>query len=213
DPWLVPDPGSVAEYYSESQFETPFSQLRAMVNAYSQGDSLQFSRAANQLRQNLRALSPAIYPTESKLRLEYFYNHFEGFYRAIWLYGIAFLVLLIVHLRQRGRMLSFIGVSVALCGLAFHATGIVLRCLIAGRPPVTNMYESIIWVSFAVCFFAMIFFARYRTPVYLLAALPVTLIALLLVHQMPIAMSSSIDPLVPVLRDNFWLTVHVLTIT
>jgi len=75
------------------------------------------------------------------------------------------------------------------------------------------MYESIIWVSFAVLFFGMIFFARYRTPVYLLAALPVTLIALLLVHQMPIAMPSSIDPLVPVLRDNFWLTIHVLTIT
>ena len=37
--------------------------------------------------------------------------------------------------------------------------------------------------------------------------------ALLLVHQMPIAMPSSIDPLVPVLRDNFWLTIHVLTIT
>ena len=30
---------------------------------------------------------------------------------------------------------------------------------------------------------------------------------------MPIAMPSSIDPLVPVLRDNFWLTIHVLTIT
>src|SRR5438876_5139382 len=30
---------------------------------------------------------------------------------------------------------------------------------------------------------------------------------------MPIAMPSNIDPLVPVLRDNFWLTVHVLTIT
>src|SRR5438034_9959082 len=59
----------------------------------------------------------------------------------------------------------------------------------------------------------MIFFARYRARVYLLAALPVTLIALLLVHQMPIAMPSSIDPLVPVLRDNFWLTIHVLTIT
>src|SRR5438552_12890858 len=71
DPWLVPDPSRVPEYYSESQFETAFSQLRAIVNAYSQGDSLQFDRAANQFRQNLRTLSPAIYPTESKLRLEY----------------------------------------------------------------------------------------------------------------------------------------------
>jgi len=33
-----------------------------------------------------------------------------------------------------------------------------MRCLIGGRPPVTNMYESIIWVSFAVSFFGMIFF-------------------------------------------------------
>src|SRR5437762_5330635 len=161
DPWLVPDPGGVAEYYSESQFETPFSQLRAMVNSYSQGDSLQFGRAANQLRQNLRALSPAIYPTESKLRLEYFYNHFDGFYRAIWLYGLGFLLLLIAHLRKRGRVLRNFGVVTALVALAFHGTGIVLRCLIGGRPPVTNMYESIIWVSFAASFFRMVFFARY----------------------------------------------------
>src|SRR5436309_250083 len=213
DPWLVPDPGGVAEYYSQWQFATAFSQLQAMVNAYSQGDSLQFSRAANQLRQNLRALSPAIYPTESKLRLEYFYNHFEGFYRAIWLYGLAFVVLLISQVQKRSRALRTLGIALAITALAFHATGIVLRCLIAGRPPVTNMYESIIWVSFAASFFGMIFFVRYRTPVYLLAALPVTLVALLLVHQMPIAMPSSIDPLVPVLRDNFWLTIHVLTIT
>jgi ABC-type transport system involved in cytochrome c biogenesis permease subunit len=59
----------------------------------------------------------------------------------------------------------------------------------------------------------MIFFARYLTPVYLRAALPVSFVALLLVHQMPVAMPSNIDPLVPVLRDNFWLTIHVLTIT
>src|SRR5438477_9546421 len=213
DPWLVPDPGGVAEYYSESQFGTAFSQLQTMVNAYSQGDSLQFSRSANQLRQNLRALSPTIYPTESKLRLEYFYNHFEGFYRAIWLYGLAFVALLIPQVRKRGRVLRTIGIALAVSALAFHATGIVLRCMIAGRPPVTNMYETIIWVSFAASFFGMMFFARYRTPIYLLASLPATLVALLLVHQMPIAMPASIDPLVPVLRDNFWLTIHVLTIT
>src|SRR5438132_14036038 len=59
----------------------------------------------------------------------------------------------------------------------------------------------------------MIFFARYRTLIYLLASLPATVVALPLVHQMPIAMPSNIDPLVPVLRDNFWLTIHVLTIT
>lgn len=213
DPWLLPDPSVAGTYYNEAQFAPAFGQLQSMATAYAQADSFAFGRSANQLRQNLRALSPRIYPKESNLRLENFYNHFQGFYRAIWLYGLAFIVLLVAHLRGRGRLLRNIGVVIAICALCFHATGIVLRCIIAGRPPVTNMYESIIWVSFAASFFGMIFFARYQTSIYLLASLPVTLTALLLVHQMPIAMPSSIDPLVPVLRDNFWLTVHVLTIT
>ena len=224
DPWIVPP--AFAQYYNEQQFVPVQTQLQTMANAYVKGDSFAFGRAANQLRDNLRQLSPKIYPEESQLRLEYFYNHWDGFYRAAWCYGIALLLLGIAHLRNRASVaaslreapvrhsyLKIAGVVLAIAGLLFHASGIVMRCLIAGRPPVTNMYESIIWVSFAVSFFGMIFFARYRTPVYLLAALPVSLVALLLVHQMPIAMPSSIDPLVPVLRDNFWLTIHVLTIT
>jgi cytochrome c-type biogenesis protein CcsB len=221
DPWV--DPSAWSKYYSEAQVAPLQAQLQAVATWYVQGDGFNLDRAANQLRENLRALSPSIYPTDKKLRLEYFYNHFEAFYRAIWCYGIALVILIAAHLRKlatanpsgggRGRVLQNIGVAIAVLGLAFQGAGIVMRCMIAGRPPVTNMYESIIWVSFAVSFFGMIFFARYRAPIYLLAALPVTLTALLLVHQMPIAMPSSIEPLVPVLRDNFWLTVHVLTIT
>jgi cytochrome c-type biogenesis protein CcsB len=211
DPWA--DPSGWSKHYSEAQVAPLQTQLQTVANSYAQGDGFNLSRAANQFRENLRALSPSIYPGDQKLRLEYFYNHFEAFYRAIWCYGIALVILIAAHFRKRGRALQNIGVAVAILGLAFQAAGIVMRCMIAGRPPVTNMYESIIWVSFAVSFFGMIFFVRYRAPIYLLAALPVTLIALLLVHQMPIAMPSSIDPLVPVLRDNFWLTIHVLTIT
>jgi cytochrome c-type biogenesis protein CcsB len=211
DQWVVPP--EFSRYYTESQFAPVQIQLQTMATSYVQADGFNFSRAASQLRESLRAMSPSVYPQDRQLRLEYFCNHFEAFYRAIWLYGLAFLVLLIARARGGGRLLRNVGVAIALLAIAFHASGIVMRCLIAGRPPVTNMYESIIWVSFAVSFFGMIFFARYRTPVYLLAALPVTLVALLLVHQMPIAMPSNIDPLVPVLRDNFWLTIHVLTIT
>jgi cytochrome c-type biogenesis protein CcsB len=211
DPWLVP-PG-FAQYYKEEQFAPVQTQLQTMANAYVKGDSFAFSRAANQLRDGLRRLSPKIYPDDSPLRLEYFYNHWDGFYRAAWSYGLALLLLAIASMRGKGGFIKITGLALAVAGLLFHASGIVMRCLIAGRPPVTNMYESIIWVSFAVSFFGMIFFLRYRALVYLLAALPVSLVALLLVHQMPIAMPSSIDPLVPVLRDNFWLTIHVLTIT
>jgi cytochrome c-type biogenesis protein CcsB len=211
DPWLIPP--EFSRHYGEQQFEPARTQLQAVATAYTQADGFQFSRSSKLVREDFRTLSPRIYPADNQLRLEYFSNHLEAFYRAIWLYSLAFFLLLIGHLRGRGTLLRNFGVALALVAIGLHGTGIVLRCLIGGRPPVTNMYESIIWVSFAVSVFGMIFFARYRTPVYLLAALPATCLALLLVHQMPIAMPASIDPLVPVLRDNFWLTIHVLTIT
>lgn len=211
DAWVIPP--QFSKYYSETQFAPVQKELQTLGKAYTQADTFQFSRASKRLRDALGNLSPQIYPTDGQLLLEYRYNHFEGFYRAIFFYGVAFLILLVTHLAQRGKIVRNVGVLVALVGIALHGAGIVLRCLIAGRPPVTNMFESIIWVSFAVAVFGMIFFLRYRATLYLLAALPVSLIALILVHQMPIAMPSNIDPLVPVLRDNFWLTIHVLTIT
>lgn len=211
DPWLVPP--AFQEYYTAEQFAPVQTQLQSFARAYVGGDSFQFSTAARELRGAMRQLSPQIYPSEKELRLEHFYNHFDGFYRAAWAYGVGFLLILIAHLRNSRGWLRVLGIVAAVAGVLFHGAAILLRCLIAGRPPVTNMYESIIWVSFAVTVFGLIFFARYRASIYLLAALPVSLVALLLVHQMPIAMPSSIDPLVPVLRDNFWLTIHVLTIT
>src|SRR5438093_8287336 len=144
DAWV--DPSGLSKYYSEAQVAPLQTQLQTIANSYVQGDGFNLNRAANQLRENLRALSPSIYPGDQKLRLEYFYNHFEAFYRAIWCYGIALVILIAAHLRKRGRALQNIGVAVAILGLAFQAAGIVMRCMIASRPPVTNMYESIIWV-------------------------------------------------------------------
>ena len=84
---------------------------------------------------------------------------------------------------------------------------------IAGRPPVTNMYESVVWVAFGTIFFALVFEAIYRSRYFLLGAVPVAVVSLILADTQTLALDRSINPLVPVLRDNFWLTTHVLTIT
>src|SRR5207237_3147395 len=127
-----------AASYSEGQMTPALAELTKMMRAYTQGDTFNSSSAARQLQDNLRALSPSIYPQQRQLRLEYFYNHFEGFYRAIWCYGIALVILIVAHLRERGGALQTLGVGIALLGLTFQASGIVLRCLIAGLPPFKN---------------------------------------------------------------------------
>src|SRR2546423_8088280 len=118
DAWVVPP--EFSRYYSETQFAPIQIELQTMATGYVQADGFNFSRAASRLRESLRALSPSVYPQERQLRLEYFYNHFEAFYRAIWFYGLAFLILLVAHARG-GRLLRNVGVATASLGIAFHA--------------------------------------------------------------------------------------------
>ncbi len=211
--WLVPPEAS--NVYGEARFAPVLQTLRDAVGAYEAGDSFKFNLAARNLRAGLRSLNPAIYPADSALSTERAYNHLGAFPWASLLYAGGFLLLLAGGEGRHGlrRALRWGGIGAGLAGLAMHATGIALRCAVAGRPPVTNMYESMIWVAFVVVALGFIFFALYRATPYLLAALPVGCLVLLLVQQIPVAVPGSIEPLQPVLRDNFWLATHVLTET
>jgi len=60
DPWI--DPSGWSKYYPEAQFGPVQVQLQTVATSFVQGDGFNFSRAANQLRGNLRDLSRSIYP-------------------------------------------------------------------------------------------------------------------------------------------------------
>jgi cytochrome c-type biogenesis protein CcsB len=144
--------------------------------------------------------------------LEWIYQRHPFFEYAASFYALG-LVLLSIAGWRKWEWLTRTGVGAAVLGVLCQLTGIALRIYIGGRPPVTNMYESIVWVSFAVTVFGLAFYAIYRATLYLMSALPLSSLFLFAVIQLPIAMPASIDPLVPVLRSNLWLTIHVLTIT
>lgn len=212
-PWLVPpDAGS---QYGEEKFAPVTEHLRGTVKAYLAADAFNFAAEGRKLRMALRSLNPALYPSESKLGLEYTYNHLGAFSWAGTLYILGLIALVVAGRRAASWSgpLRWTGLALAAVGFGFHVSGMVLRCIVAGRPPVTNMYESMIWVSFVVTALGFIFFARYRGTAYMLAALPASAFVLFLTKQVPAALPENIDPLVPVLRDNFWLSTHVLTIT
>jgi ABC-type transport system involved in cytochrome c biogenesis permease subunit len=88
-----------------------------------------------------------------------------------------------------------------------------MRCLIAGRPPVSNMYESLIWVTFGMTFFALVFEGIFKTKFFALAGSILAVVGFVLADNVPTILDPSIGPIEPVLRSNFWLTIHVLTIT
>ena len=159
---------------------------------------------AEQAREEARFQADA-----GKIAVEVFYQKLHPFRWAWILYLVAGIGMLVVP----GTAGYAIGWAFGLGGFLLQVAGFVLRIIISGRAPVTNMYESVVWVAFGTIFFALIFEAIYRSRYFLLGAVPVAVASLILADTQTVILDRSIHPLVPVLADNFWLTTHVLTIT
>ena len=210
-PWLTVD--QLPSAYPPEKAATILQDLRAINIAARDGDSAKIAEAAQRLENDLRTLNPEVYPSLATTARELSYNRTKPFDTAMWLFAAA-TILLIAGTRHGWRHWVLRGgVALTVIGFAYIIWGLLQRVLIAGRAPVTNMYESVVWVAMGTVLFGLIFYAIYRNRLMLAAALPVSFLSLLLVRSLPVAMPARLDPLVPVLRDNFWLTVHVLTIT
>lgn len=223
---MVPNASKIDEPWS------PITELKGEKTASSElvekvrkavfdGDGATFASSTEELGKIMQSMGP--YPSFSDLARETHYNHFHPFRKAWILYLFSLICLAFAGgspvkgaertTTNTQNSLYWMGVAAAAFGFALHAYGFYLRCSIAGRPPVTNMYESVIWVAFAAVLFSLIFEFVYRARSYLMASTAVAVICLILADTLPTVLDPSIRPLTPVLRNNFWLTIHVLTIT
>jgi cytochrome c-type biogenesis protein CcsB len=163
---------------------------------------------------------------ERKINAELFYNRLHPYQLAWIFYLIAAIFWAIsIWLSAAGvtqlqstavglsKKFTLVALPVTAIGIALHILGMALRSYIAGRPPVTNMYESIVWVSFGVMLFATVLWFIQKNSILFSVATALSAIGLIVSDAAPAMIDPSIHPLVPVLRSNYWLLIHVLTIT
>jgi ABC-type transport system involved in cytochrome c biogenesis permease subunit len=99
-------------------------------------------------------------------------------------------------------------------GLLYMTIAIGMRCYIMWRPPVGNLYDTIIFICTVVV--AILLLIEYFTKEAIGATLaPLMGLALvLLARRFEVGDAKDhMDPLVAVLNSNYWLTTHVITIT
>ena len=102
--------------------------------------------------------------------------------------------------------------SLALFTVAIQMTLITLRVIISGRAPITNMYETVLFSGFAALLLALLIARLKREKVFVYLGLTYNLCTLIMINFATGMLNGSLSPLVPVLRDNFWLSTHVTTI-
>ena len=178
---------------------------------YQAGNMTKFNAETPQVVVALRSRASQFYPSTSSLQFEHQYMLLEPFLWAWVIYFVALIVLLFTALwmRQIGYIATW---ALVLVGLGFEIYGFACRIIISGRPPVTDLYETVIWVSFIGMVFAIILEAVYRKRYFFYAGLPAAILTLIVADSDSTILDASINPLTAVLRNNMWLTIHVLTI-
>jgi cytochrome c-type biogenesis protein CcsB len=177
-------------------------------------DAAAFNRASEQFLTALRQLGAATdaYPAPRPIALEVAYNQCAPF-RIAWVLMLIATIACLLRAGSGWKSFYALGVLAYVGGLAAMLAGFVLRAIVAGRPPVTNMYESVVYVGAGVALFGLIFELRYRRKYFLSAAATISTLILILADNSPLVLDPAVRPLEPVLRSNFWLVTHVLTIT
>ncbi len=181
--------------------------------AFRNGDARKFNLTSREFRTALQkaASTQPTYPSPLTISLEVAYNHWELF-RYAWMLMLLAAIALLSNLRSRWR--SFYWCALGSYGVGFIAmlVGFSVRAIIAGRPPVTNMYESVVCVGFGAAVFGVVFEVVYRSKYALIAGAAISTIAPVLADSCPTILDPGVRPLEPILRSNFWLVTHVMTI-
>ncbi len=200
--------------------------LSSMLGAYARGDVSTFNQQLADYRAHLASYERSLESNEKqstsaslakseilsqpKVNFEVFFNQFSPFYYAAALYVIAFVLGVLSWLGWTGPLRRG-SIWLLWFTFALHTFALVARIYISGRPPVTNLYSTAIFIGWAAVLMALIFEAIYRIGLGNIAAALVGFLTLLLAYNLSLDGDTFIV-LQAVLDTQFWLATHVVTI-
>ncbi|MEQ8790576.1 MAG: cytochrome c biogenesis protein CcsA [Pirellulaceae bacterium] len=195
-----------------------------ILTAYSKGDPLEFNQAVAAYRQTLADAPPeqlAVAQTwyEKPFRpvtdFESYFNHLSPFIAGAILYVIAFLLTIIGFVCALfGWHKPFFRASFVLILLTFffHTLALLARMYISGRPPITNLYSSAIFIGWGAGAAGIMLEAAFRMGIGNVIASVIGLATMIIAYLLA-GDGDTMVVMQAVLDTQFWLSTHVVTIT
>lgn len=143
-----------------------------------------------------------------------FGNHYmvEYYYAKAGLASIALLLSMIALVCMVLFKNFKIALGFSLLSIITQITLITLRVLVSGRAPITNMYETVLFSGSGALLLGLVLGHFKKEKVFVYMGLAYNVCTLMMLNFANGMLTATISPLVPVLRDNFWLSTHVTTI-
>jgi len=191
----------------------PDPQLAAWAKlglAWQSQDAASFERAVSDLRAGAHGAAARL-EAVGHVEHEVTFNRAQPFYTGMVIYVLALLVLFASWLRW-GDVLRPAAYGLLVAGTIVHTLGLVSRIVLQGRPPVTNLYSSAVFVGWGAVVLGVILERMYRKGFGTAVAAASGFASLLVAHHLS-SDGDTMEMMRAVLDSNFWLATHVVTIT
>jgi ABC-type transport system involved in cytochrome c biogenesis permease subunit len=215
--YLVPplEAGGEWQQYGQAMAAAPGGKVYAGAQAvqsalllYQQGKPAEFNREMAGYHSLLAEKMPG---PMVKVMAEGLFNRVQPFMAAMAMYVLVFLLAVVSWLAWT-RPLARAALWVLALTLGFHTLALAARIYIQGRPPVTNLYSSAVFIAWAAVILAAFLEYFFRNGVGSVAAATIGFLSLLVAHNLA-GDGDTMKMLQAVLDTNFWLATHVITIT
>jgi ABC-type transport system involved in cytochrome c biogenesis permease subunit len=184
--------------------------FNSMISAYHNGDAGGFNSAVATYESLLQQQPPPQW-NAARVQQEAYFNYVSPFFVAMLLYLLAFLLAIFGWL-FRYRPLNWSSFTLLVLTFLFHSAALGVRMWISGRPPVTNLYSSAVFIGWGAVLFGLVIEAIFRLGIGNIVA-AVSGFATLIIAYFLSAGGDTIAVLQAVLDTQFWLALHVTCIT
>jgi len=209
--WMSAWDATNREFYDE-RVRNEVDLLRDLNVHYWNGEQLLFDFAARGFMDSVYKRLPSSEQTQvKKIPLEIIYNKANFFLWAKFFYILAFFVFLL-SLCSTHLPWHTIAFGLIVGGFVPHTIALIMRIIIMARPPVSNLYETFIFVGFVAVLLGIIIELVHKKWLGIVVS-SIGGIVLLLISAKYSAEGDTMRMLVAVLNSNFWLGTHVLSIT
>jgi ABC-type transport system involved in cytochrome c biogenesis permease subunit len=168
--------------------------------------NVQIARLAELVRQ----VSPELHPSPGRLGLESWYFRWYGM-TWVWLIYLASIVPLLMSVIYKWNGARRVGMGIFFLAIAAHTASVIIRWIVSGRWPNTNMFEAVTTAAWFGSVLALVLeFAARKSlmrNLFALGAAIGSMVALMIAYFAPTGMDSAISNKMAAL-DDVWLYIH-----
>lgn len=166
-----------------------------------------FNDTLNDLYTTLNTINPTL---QKKLAFEVWFHNASLFYTTMTVYLLITIGVLMAWL-SRSLKLQSLTVGALAGTFGVHTLALIIRMVLQGRPPVTNLYSTAVFIGWVAILLGLLLEKQFKNGIGTFCSGIIGFLTLIIAHHLSLT-GDTLEMMQAVLDSNFWLATHVVVI-